>query len=107
MIEKDESLYDCIMCDLIKEQLNDRKINLTRIDILLIVILIILIIPLIIRSLSFKMMFGMKYKIQSLEKLNKIDHRNIQIQRNLMVNQLHHCINRLERNKLRFSNNQH
>ena len=105
-IEKVRSLHDHIMHDLKMELLNEGIINLTRIDILLIITLIILVVVLIILGLSLKMLFSLTANIQSLEKLNKTDHRDIQIQRNLDDNQFQHCIIKLERNSLSFSNNQ-
>ena len=54
-------------------QLNEGIMNLTGIDIMLIIILIIL-------GLSLKKLVDMSAKIQTLEKLIKIDHRAIQIQ---------------------------
>ena len=62
------------------EQLKKGIIKLTRIDVLLIIIAIILVISLIILGLSLKKLFGTCAKIQALEKVNKTDHRDIQIQ---------------------------
>ena len=43
-------------------------------------ILIILVVVLIVLGLSLKKLFDLSVKIQALEKLNKTDHRDIQIQ---------------------------
>ena len=80
------------MYDLTMEQLNKGIINFTGIDILLIIILIILFVVSITLGLSLKKLFDLISKIQTLEKLNKIDHRDIQTQRNLMECKFQHHI---------------
>ena len=87
------------------EQLNE-IINLTGIDILLIIIFMILAIILIILELFLKKLFGMNAKIQVLEKLNRPDRRDIQIQTEEFDQEpIQRCFIRIERDSLRFSSN--
>ena len=78
MMEKVRCLYDNTMYDLKIEQLNEWKISQDWHT--LNIVLIILVVILIILGLSLKKLFSLTAKMQALEKLNKINHRNIQIQ---------------------------
>ena len=82
------SLYDDILDGLKIEWLNERITNLDKIY----VTSIVNIISFIIFVLSLKKLVNLSAKIQSLEKPNKIDHRDIQNQRNLMEHQFQCCI---------------
>lgn len=82
-IKKVRSLYGYVMRDLKVEQLNEIIINLHGTDILLITIWIILtywFYFLLILCISLKMLFCFTVKIQALQKLNKTDDTDIQIQ---------------------------
>ena len=95
------SLCDYTMDGLKMEQLNEGIIDLDGVHVMSIIN-----INLIILVLALKKFVDINAKIQVLEKLIKMNHRDIQIQtEEFKENQSQHYIIRLERNSPRFSNN--